>query len=331
MPNSERNFRSHYYEKVGFRGVEEKKSLDLILADVPVDLEKLQNFCLRLAVPGINRSTVWRILLGILPVYTTSQENVWKCRSTQIEDLQRGLKVTRKLGTDTITNLTLIWLLNTNRLKYDVLGQLAEPECKDFAMICGALAQILEHDTEVIWVGMKLHEFLKKHAADRKSIKECLLKLLMEDDQLAEHLESTGILDELVASPVLSCGLAPILSPALLSRLWDKVIGGSFKVMLYTLAAFLVSDRIKPVVIQVSSWAELLQFLSSMTEVEQENVLSHGIDVWEVDGCPLIPGTLAPHLPTNQGAHNAADSTSIAPDELSTIDHRLSREINIIM
>jgi len=179
MPNSERNFRSHYYEKVGFRGVEEKKSLDLILADVPVDLEKLQNFCLRLAVPGINRSTVWRILLGILPVYTTSQENVWKCRSTQIEDLQRGLKVTRKLGTDSITNFTLIWLLNTNRLKYDILGQLAEPECKDFAMICGPLVQILEHDTEVIWVAMKLHEFLKKHATDRNAMAILIFKSIV--------------------------------------------------------------------------------------------------------------------------------------------------------
>ena len=60
MANSERNFRSHYYEKVGFRGVEEKKSLDLLLAEVPVDKEKLANFCLRLTVPGIYRSCVWR-------------------------------------------------------------------------------------------------------------------------------------------------------------------------------------------------------------------------------------------------------------------------------
>jgi hypothetical protein len=40
--------RSHYYEKVGFRGVEEKKSLDILLAEKPIEREKLQSFCLRL-------------------------------------------------------------------------------------------------------------------------------------------------------------------------------------------------------------------------------------------------------------------------------------------
>lgn len=32
----QRNFRSIYYEKVGFRGVEEKKSLEILLKDVPL-------------------------------------------------------------------------------------------------------------------------------------------------------------------------------------------------------------------------------------------------------------------------------------------------------
>lgn len=32
----QRNFRSAYYEKVGFRGVEEKKSLEILLKDSPL-------------------------------------------------------------------------------------------------------------------------------------------------------------------------------------------------------------------------------------------------------------------------------------------------------
>lgn len=32
----QRNFRSTYYEKVGFRGVEEKKSLEILLKDNPL-------------------------------------------------------------------------------------------------------------------------------------------------------------------------------------------------------------------------------------------------------------------------------------------------------
>lgn len=32
----QRNFRSAYYEKVGFRGVEEKKSLEILLKENPL-------------------------------------------------------------------------------------------------------------------------------------------------------------------------------------------------------------------------------------------------------------------------------------------------------
>ncbi len=32
----QRNFRSAYYEKVGFRGVEEKKSLEILMKDNPL-------------------------------------------------------------------------------------------------------------------------------------------------------------------------------------------------------------------------------------------------------------------------------------------------------
>lgn len=36
----QRNFRSAYYEKVGFRGVEEKKSLEILLKDNPLGMLK---------------------------------------------------------------------------------------------------------------------------------------------------------------------------------------------------------------------------------------------------------------------------------------------------
>ncbi|CAB1430621.1 unnamed protein product [Pleuronectes platessa] len=47
----QRNFRSAYYEKVGFRGVEEKKSLEILLKDHPLDLEKLSTFSQRFPLP----------------------------------------------------------------------------------------------------------------------------------------------------------------------------------------------------------------------------------------------------------------------------------------
>ena len=63
--NDKRNFRSYYYEKVGFRGVEEKKSLEILLKEQPIDVVKLKHFCLRFPVAGVHRNFLWKILLGI--------------------------------------------------------------------------------------------------------------------------------------------------------------------------------------------------------------------------------------------------------------------------
>ena len=65
MAADERNFRSYYYEKVGFRGVEEKKSLEILMKDKPLDVIKLKQFSLRFPVPAIHRNRVWKVLLGV--------------------------------------------------------------------------------------------------------------------------------------------------------------------------------------------------------------------------------------------------------------------------
>uniref|UniRef100_A0A8C8XMP9 TBC1 domain family member 7 n=1 Tax=Panthera leo TaxID=9689 RepID=A0A8C8XMP9_PANLE len=66
--DSQRNFRSVYYEKVGFRGVEEKKSLEILLKD--------------------DR-------LGILPPHHESHAQVMLYRKEQYCDVLHALKVVR--------------------------------------------------------------------------------------------------------------------------------------------------------------------------------------------------------------------------------------------
>jgi hypothetical protein len=49
------------------------------------------------------------------------------------------------------------------------------------------------------------------------------LDSITEDSELLSHLESGGFLQELCSPRLLSTGLARLLCPALLARLWDKV------------------------------------------------------------------------------------------------------------
>lgn len=66
MGNEERNFRSYYYEKVGCRGIEEKKSVDILLKEKPWDIEKLKQFSLRFNIPSAYRNLLWKVQLGNL-------------------------------------------------------------------------------------------------------------------------------------------------------------------------------------------------------------------------------------------------------------------------
>lgn len=62
--DDKRNFRSTYYEKVGCRGVEERKSLEILLKDKPLNVLKLKQFCILFTVPNIHRNVLWNFLLG---------------------------------------------------------------------------------------------------------------------------------------------------------------------------------------------------------------------------------------------------------------------------
>uniref|UniRef100_A0A3B4HCS1 TBC1 domain family member 7 n=1 Tax=Pundamilia nyererei TaxID=303518 RepID=A0A3B4HCS1_9CICH len=70
----QRNFRSAYYEKVGFRGVEEKKSLEILLKDNP---------------------------LGILPPHSDSHALVGGYRKEQYQDILEALEVMRYINSST--------------------------------------------------------------------------------------------------------------------------------------------------------------------------------------------------------------------------------------
>ena len=59
-----RNFRSSYLEKVGIKTVEEKKSLEILLKEHPLDTLKLSQFMLRFPIPTSFRLLLWKVLLG---------------------------------------------------------------------------------------------------------------------------------------------------------------------------------------------------------------------------------------------------------------------------
>jgi len=283
-----RNFRSHYYERMGFRGVEEKKSLDKLLSERPVDLTRIQNFCLRLAVPAINRPQVWKLVLGILPIHSNNVDFVWRQRVEQWRELKATLEVTKKItpSTSPAEACCIVWLLETRQLNFNVANQLEEKRSKNFIAIARALSEIFESDEEVYWVCKGLFKFLETSLSDIRSISECFSKLIKEDLVLYNHLDKIGALS-LPFYSLIGSGLAGRFSPVLLEKLWDKVIGGSVKVLVYVLVAAL--SRSRQMVLASETCQEIERILDEMmmNEERAEAALTSGLDLWVEDGCPL--------------------------------------------
>jgi len=284
---SERNFRSHYYEKVGFRGVEEKRSLDILLAERPVDIEKIQSFALRFPLPGIYRLQVWQLLLGVLPTCSSSTEFCWEQRCEQYRECERVLTLTRRIqpGSSPATRATLVWLLETNRLKYDRASQLSDPACSTFAALLSSLAELAPDPETSYWVASRLYSVLEAGLGSGAGLTECLTRLLGEaESSLLSHCQAAGLL----GGPALALcgrGCGGLLSPALLARLWDKLAAGSTRILAYTLATALIHCRAE--VMAAESSDEMLAVLTSMKEERQETVLAAALDWWEGDCCPL--------------------------------------------
>lgn len=92
-----RNFRSSYYEKLGFCGNEEKSILDLIelISSCPFELDKLTEFCERF---DFDRKCVdsWKILLGVECDRKNPFDefaNVRRVRNEHFESLKHSLEV----------------------------------------------------------------------------------------------------------------------------------------------------------------------------------------------------------------------------------------------
>lgn len=84
------NFRSAYYQKIGFHGVEVKASLDEILDRDPIDVDRLAVFCLQYGTPAADRLVVWKLLLGVTPNSGSAAEYVADQLAEHYDDLVRA-------------------------------------------------------------------------------------------------------------------------------------------------------------------------------------------------------------------------------------------------
>ena len=122
--------------------------------------------------------------------------------------------------------------------QFDLSAQLKEAGCQNFAAMVSSLQEMVGSEEEVFWLARGLATTLATGLSTH-SLHECLAGLLAEEAALLAHLDTVGGLRCPQYHNLWDRGFAGVFQPSLLARLWDKLIGGSSKVLAYVLACAL--------------------------------------------------------------------------------------------
>ncbi|XP_018615737.1 TBC1 domain family member 7 isoform X1 [Scleropages formosus] len=277
-----RNFRSAYYEKVGFRGVEEKKSLEILLKDDPLDVEKLCTFTQRFPLPSMYRIHVWKVLLGILPPHSESHSLVAVYRREQYQDILAALQAMRfiRVGMPQVEVHLRMFQLEAQELPR--CSDLIPPDNadEDFLAIAKSMGEIVEDPVDCYWlIKCFVNQFNNKFGDSVPHLPKSLEHYLnMEDSRLLGHLKSCGALNKLPYSLWFRRCFSGCFPESSLQRVWDKVISGSCKVLVFVAVEILLSYKI--VLIGQSRPEAIVQFLSNMPQENTDAIVTKAIDLW---------------------------------------------------
>ncbi|NXY83788.1 TBCD7 protein, partial [Alcedo cyanopectus] len=272
--DSQRNFRSVYYEKVGFRGVEEKKSLEILLKDdrlgklISLYIEKLCTFSQRFPLPSMYRILVWKVLLGIIPPHHDSHALVMKSRKQEFWDVHHALRVIRCIQDSTPQGDVFLRVhqLESGKLPRNLAFPL-EPEDEVFLAIAKAMEEMVEDPIECYWlVSCFVNQLNNKHKDSLQQLPKILEQYLsIEDNRLLVHLKACSALSKLPYELWFQKCFAGCLPESMMpffSRVWDKVISGSCKILVFVALEILLTFKMK--IIALNSAEKITQFLENV-------------------------------------------------------------------
>ncbi|XP_006609241.1 TBC1 domain family member 7 [Apis dorsata] len=290
----ERNFRSSYYEKVGFRSVEEKRSLEILLKEHPFDKAKLKQFCLRFTVPAIYRNFLWKVLLDIIPVYVESHEFIINQRKAEFQDLQKALKIAKILDDYTKPHLMFLtmWLLRTRRAKLDMNTQLEIPLHRAMNRMAETLWHIIDIDSyeeklvDTYWILCGFLDQVQRFHKEINRLQECTCTLLeREDPELYKHLVKIEALYNIPYDIWFSSCFAGTISNGSIAKIWDKIAVGAYRILIFVTVVTLTTLR--RLLMRCENIDGILDTIANITEETSEVIVNKAIESWQQSGSIL--------------------------------------------
>lgn len=265
------NFRADYLAALGFAGAPLQTSLEKVLLDKYVDVVKLKKICTKFEVPTHYKSTVWKILLGVLPPITEAWEFVSAQKSETYSDLKRTASLIFH-GVPTPTNNDALdedllnqraqTLTEVHKCHQSLLQTIWEPytpidqwnnqlsdvdddyHLNDLKKICRVFVGVCNNEADAYWC---FANFLSQNGKEGqntelkiKQLRTCLREI---DTELAEHFIVHQIDMEHFIFRWFRTHFASCFPESCLELLWDKLMATSAEFEVLVACHLLVSRR----------------------------------------------------------------------------------------
>lgn len=262
--------------------MEEKKSLEILLKDNPLDVEKLSTFSQRFPLPSMYRIHVWKVLLGILPPHSDSHSLVAGYRREQYEDVKEALLTMRFVNDATPYTELYLHMYQLEKQQLPSRSQLIQPgeEDEDFLAVARVMVEIADDPVDCYWlIKCFVNQFNQKFGDSIPHLPKSLEHFLsQEDSRLLSHLKATDSLPVLPYTLWFRRCYAGCLPECSLQRVWDKVISGSCKILVFVAVEILLSYKI--MLMGMSRPEAVKNFLNNMPQENTDAIVTKAIDLW---------------------------------------------------
>ncbi|XP_065664954.1 TBC1 domain family member 7 [Hydra vulgaris] len=285
-PSDFRNFRMLYYEQLGLRNVDQMKALEHLLKEDPLDVDKIKTFTQQYLLPSVYRVYVWKVLLGIIPVYKESVDFVTNHRNQQFLDLKQALITMKMVSPCSHSPKTAVLAI---LLEHGNLSILHNTHVKYYAMkvyilnsISEITFQLTQNETDTFWIAKEIihaqEMFLSVFAKLPYYVN---YYLQVEDQRLFQHLSEIQLFKMLPYEKWFQTYFASVFakSSECLNKIWDKLIAGSCHILVFVCVSLLLTYSIQ---LKELNCDKALKYVNRVLPQEDgQSVVDKAIELWE--------------------------------------------------
>ena len=291
------NFRMLYYDTLGLKNVNQKKTLELLLGENPLNQDKLRSFSHQFILPAIYRSLVWKVLLDIAPVCKDSSSFINKERQGHYDDLKQAL-ISMHMFTErtdatashpqirksTPKNIALMYLLDKGMLSVLHGNILKRDGHKIFVLesisqiVCG----IISDECDCFWISKHLYDRQEMFINNFGKLPQHVQYYLqLEDQRLFEHLCDIQLFKMIPYDRWFQTYFSSIFVDCLeyLEKILDKLVAGSCNILVFVCVALLLTFSLK--LKQLRSSEEALKLISYLKEDAGLAVIDKTMELWD--------------------------------------------------